>query len=64
MTVQSRRIGALASDRLGVTVIEYAIIACLIGPVVIAAFTSMWAPLNPGFTIIGNFLTSSAAAGF
>jgi Flp pilus assembly pilin Flp len=64
MTVQSRRLGGLMSDRLGVTVIEYAIIACLMGPVVIAAFTTVWAPLSPGFTIIGNFLTSTAAAGF
>jgi Flp pilus assembly pilin Flp len=64
MTVQSRGLRTLANDRLGVTVVEYAIIACLMGPVIITAFMTVWAPLNPGFTIIGNFLTSTAASGF
>ena len=64
MTMHSRRLRTLVSDRLGVTALEYAIIACLMGPVIIAGFTSVWAPLSPGFTLLGNFLVTTTAAGF
>jgi len=64
MTVVSRRLGTLMNDRRGVTALEYSIIAVLMGTAVIGAFTSIWAPLSPGFTIIGNFLVSATAAGF
>ncbi len=64
MTMQSRSLRTLISDRRGVTVLEYAIIVCLMGPVIIAGFTSVWAPLSPGFTLLGNFLVSTTAAGF
>ena len=64
MTMHSRRLRTLVNDRMGVTALEYGIIACLIGPVVIAAFNSVWAPLSPGFSLLGNFLVSATAAGF
>jgi Flp pilus assembly pilin Flp len=62
--MHSRWLRTLVGDRRAVTAVEYAIIAVLIGPVVIAAFTSVWSPLSPGFTIIGNFLVATTAAGF
>ena len=64
MTMHSRRLRTVVSDCRAVTSLEYAIIACLMGPVIIAAFTSVWAPLTPGFTLLGNFLVATTAAGF
>jgi len=64
MAMHSRWLRTLVSDRRAVTSLEYAIIAVLIGPVIIAAFTTVWSPLSPGFTLIGNFLITTTAAGF
>ena len=54
----------LAADREAVTTLEYALIASIIGMAVIAAFTAIWSPMSPAFTLIGNFLVNTASAGF
>ena len=64
MTLHSQQLRALISDRRGVTALEYGLIGVIMGTLVIAAFTSIWAPLSPAFTIIGDFLISTSAAGF
>jgi Flp pilus assembly pilin Flp len=64
MTVHSQQLRALISDCRGVTALEYGLIGTIMGGLVIAAFTSIWAPLSPAFTIIGNFLVATSAAGF
>ena len=64
MTMLLRGIGRLAHDRRGVSALEYGLIACAMGGFLIAGFTALWAPMSPSFTIIGNFIVSTAAAGF
>ncbi len=64
MTMLLRGISRLADDRRGVTALEYGLIGCAMGGFLIAGFTAVWAPLSPGFTIIGNFIVSTAASGF
>ena len=54
----------LAADRCGVTALEYGLIGCTMGGFIIAAFTAIWAPMSPSFTIIGNFIVATAASGF
>jgi Flp pilus assembly pilin Flp len=56
--------GRLAADRQGVAALEYALIGGIIGVAVIAAFTAVWSPMDPAFTLIGDFLVSTASAGF
>ena len=64
MTMLLRGTGRLARDRRGVSALEYGLIACAMGGFLIAGFTALWAPMSPSFTIIGNFLVSTAAGGF
>ena len=64
MTVLSRRLQALISDRRGVTALEYGLIGVIMGMAVVAACTAIWAPLNPAFTIIGSFLVSTTNTWF
>jgi len=64
MTVLSRQTCALISDRRGVTALEYGLIGVVMGTLLITAFNSIWAPLSPAFTTIGDFLVSTASAGF
>jgi Flp pilus assembly pilin Flp len=64
MTMLLRGIGRLAFDRRGVSALEYGLIACAMGGFLIAGFTAVWAPLSPSFTIIGDFIVSTAASGF
>jgi len=59
-----RGIGGLRNDRQGVIALEYALMGSIIGVVLIAGFTAVWAPLNPAFAVIGNFLASTAVSGF
>ena len=59
-----RWMGRLAADRQGVAALEYALIGGIIGVAVIAAFTAVWSPMDPAFTLIGDFLVSTASAGF
>jgi pilus assembly protein Flp/PilA len=59
-----RRIRGLASDRQGVTALEYGLIGGIMGIAVVAAFTAVWSPMSPAFTLIGNFLVNTAASGF
>ncbi len=54
----------LATDRRGVTALEYGLIACTMGGFIIAGFTALWAPMSPSFTLIGDFIVSTASAGF
>ena len=60
----AQQLRALMNDPRGVIALEYGLIAVLMGMAIISAFTSIWAPLSPGFMIIGNFLISATASGF
>lgn len=64
MTTLLRGIGELATDRGGVTALEYGLIGCIMSGLLVIAFTSIWAPMSPAFTLIGNFIVNTAAAGF
>ena len=54
----------LATDRQAVAALEYALIGGIMGIAVVAAFTAVWSPMSPAFTLIGNFLVNTASAGF
>jgi len=57
-------LSGLAKDRRGVSALEYGLIACVMSGLLIAAFNSIWAPMSPAFTVIGDFLVSTSGAGF
>lgn len=64
MTTLLRGMGGLATDRRGVSALEYGLIACVMSGLIIAAFNSIWAPMSPAFSIIGDFLVNTASSGF
>ena len=51
----------LANDRDGVTALEYALIACVMGALVVTAVTTLGNSLNTAYTSIGTLITTAAA---
>ncbi len=51
----------LTTDNLGVTALEYALIAAVMGALVVTAVTTLGNNLDTAFTTIGTLLTSSTA---
>ena len=52
----------LASDRRGVTALEYGLIAAVMGALIVLAFTTLGNNMSTAFTSIGGLLTSKASA--
>lgn len=61
MGMISFALGGLANDRRGVTALEYALIASVMGALVVIAVTSLGNSLDTAFTSIGAFLVSNTA---
>jgi pilus assembly protein Flp/PilA len=51
----------LASDRKGVTALEYALIAAVMGALIVTAVTTLGTDLVTAFTDIGTELTTTAS---
>jgi pilus assembly protein Flp/PilA len=50
-----------ANDRRGVTALEYALIAAVMGALVVTAVTTLGNSLDTAFTSIGGLLTATAS---
>jgi Flp pilus assembly pilin Flp len=51
----------LRQDVRAVTALEYALIACVMGALIVAAVSTLGGSLGTAFTDIGNYLTSTAS---
>ena len=51
----------IANDRNGVTALEYALIAAVMGALVVTAVTTLGNSLDTAFTSIGGLLTSTSS---
>jgi pilus assembly protein Flp/PilA len=61
MTKLIRSIGGFENDRNGVTALEYALIAAVLGVLVVTALTTLGDSLNTAYTSIGTLLTTTAS---
>jgi Flp pilus assembly pilin Flp len=50
-----------AADRRGVTALEYALVAAVMGALVVIAFTTLGDHLDTAYTSIGTLITSTTA---
>jgi len=61
MTTVSQALRTLATARDGVTALEYALIAAVMGALVVTALTTLGDSLGAAYTSIGTLLTTTAA---
>ena len=61
MGIISLTLCRFTSDRRGVTALEYALIAAVMGALVVTAVTTLGNNLDTAFTSIGSLLTSTAS---
>ena len=61
MTKINNRLWGFAADRLGVTALEYALIAAVMGVLVVTAVTTLGDSLNTAYTSIGTLITTTAS---
>ena len=50
-----------ATDRRGVTALEYALVAAVMGALIVTAVTTLGRNLDTAYTSIGTLITSTAA---
>ena len=60
MNKNSLAVSWLTNDRRGVTALEYALIAAVMGALVVTAVTTLGNSLDTAFTTIGTLLTATA----
>jgi pilus assembly protein Flp/PilA len=61
MTKLMHWIWGFEQDRAGVTALEYALIACVLGVLVVTALTTLGDSLETAYTSIGTLLTTTAS---
>ena len=58
-----REPGMFAGDRKGVTALEYALIAAVMGALIVTAMTTLGNSLDTAYTSIGSFIMATAPGG-
>lgn len=61
MTTFAAALRRLATDRDGVTALEYGLIAAVMGALVVTAVSTLGHSLNTAYTSIGTLITTTAA---
>jgi pilus assembly protein Flp/PilA len=57
----TKPVSGLTQDRGGVTALEYALIAAVMGALVVTAVTTLGGSLNTAYTSIGTLITTTAS---
>ncbi len=61
MTKLTKRFWGFEQDRDGVTALEYALIAAVMGALVVTAVTTLGTSLTTAYTSIGTLITTTAS---
>jgi pilus assembly protein Flp/PilA len=61
MTKLTKLFQGFGQDRAAVTALEYALIAAVMGALVVTAVTTLGSSLNTAYTSIGTLLTTTAS---
>ena len=61
MSKLTKMFRGFGSDRAGVTALEYALIAAVMGALVVTAVTTLGGSLNTAYTSIGALMTTTAS---